>query len=156
MFDRFVLEERHDRVILRWKVKNSDKTYDAHLASDGSLRLFAVVTLLNLPLDLLPRVILLDQPALGLHPAAISLVGGMIRSLASQRQIIVATQSSLLVDVFELDQLFVLDLDGDATTVQRMKSENYREWLGEYSTGQLWERTSWEGILDSGQNTCGP
>lgn len=139
VFDRFALEERHDRVILRWKVKSSDKTYGAHLASDGSLRLFALVTLLNLPLDLLPRVILLDEPELGLHPAAISLVGGMIRSLASQRQIIVATQSSLLVDVFELDQLFVLDLDGDATTVQRMKSDDYREWLGECSTGQLWE-----------------
>jgi len=140
VFDRFALEERHDRIILRWKVKSSDKTYGAHLASDGSLRLFALVTLLNLPLDLLPRVILLDEPELGLHPAAISLVGGMIRSLASQRQIIVATQSSLLVDVFELDQLFVLDLDGDATTVQRMKSDDYREWLEEYSTGQLWEK----------------
>ena len=139
VFDRFALEERHDRVILRWKVKSSNKTYGAHLASDGSLRLFALVTLLNLPLDLLPRVILLDEPELGLHPAAISLVGGMIRSLASQRQIIVATQSSLLVDVFELDQLFVLDLDGDATTVQRMKSDDYHEWLGECSTGQLWE-----------------
>ena len=140
VFDRFSLEERHDRVILRWKVKSSNKIYGAHLASDGSLRLFALVTLLNLPLDLLPRVILLDEPELGLHPAAISLIGGMIRSLASRRQIIVATQSSLLVDVFELDQLFVLDLDGDATTVQRMKSDDYREWLEEYSTGQLWEK----------------
>ena len=140
VFDRFALEERHDRVILRWKVKNSDRTYGAHLASDGSLRLIALITLLNLPSELLPRVILLDEPELGLHPAAVSLIGGMIRSLASRRQVIVATQSSLLVDVFELDQLFVLDLDGDATTVQRMKSDDYREWLEEYSTGQLWEK----------------
>lgn len=140
VFDRFALEERHDRVILRWKAKSSDRTYGAHLTSDGSLRLFALITLLNLPLVLLPSVILLDEPELGLHPAAISLIGGMIRSLASQRQVIVATQSSLLVDVFELDQLFVLDLDGDATTVQRMKSDDYREWLEEYSTGQLWEK----------------
>ncbi len=140
VFDRFVLDESHDGLILRWKAKNSNKNCGAHLASDGSLRIFALVTLLNLPLDLLPHVILLDEPALGLHPAAISLVGGMIRSLAARRQIIVATQSSLLVDVFELDQLFVLDLDGDATTVQRMKSDDYREWLEEYSTGQLWEK----------------
>lgn len=111
IFDRFVLEKHHDRVILRWTAKGSDKTFGAHLTSDGSLRLFALVTLLNLPLDMLPDVILLDEPELGLHPAALSLVGGMIRSLASQRQIFVATQSSLLVDVFELDQLFVLDLN---------------------------------------------
>lgn len=140
VFDRFALEKRHDRVILRWKAKGSDKTFGAHLTSDGSLRFFALVTLLSLPSDLLPDVILLDEPELGLHPAAISLVGGMIRSLASQRQIIVATQSSLLVDVFELDQLFVLDLEGNATTVRRLKSDDYREWLEEYSTGQLWEK----------------
>lgn len=140
IFDRFALEKHHDRVILRWKAKGSDKTFGAHLTSDGSLRLFALVTLLNLPLDMLPDVILLDEPELGLHPAALSLVGGMIRSLASQRQIIVATQSSLLVDVFELDQLFVLDLKGDATTVRTLKSDDYCDWLEEYSTGQLWEK----------------
>ena len=140
VFDRFAMEERHDRVILRWKAKGSDKTFGGHLTSDGSLRLFALLTLLNLPLRLLPDVIVLDEPELGLHSAAISLVGGLIRSLASQRQIIVATQSSLLVDVFELDQVFVFDLDEDATTVRRMKSEDYSEWLEEYSTGQLWEK----------------
>ena len=144
-FDRFAIEERRDRLTLRWKAKGSDKTRGAHLASDGSLRTFALMTLLNLPLDLLPSVILLDEPELGLHPAAVSLVGGMIRSLSALRQIIVATQSSLLVDVFELEKLLVLRLDGDATTVQRPKSEDYREWLGECSTGQLWENNLLDG-----------
>lgn len=144
-FDRFAIEERRDRLTLRWKSKGSDKTRGAQLASDGSLRTFALMTLLNLPLDLLPSVILLDEPELGLHPAAVSLVGGMIRSLSALRQIIVATQSSLLVDVFELEKLLVLGLDGDATTVQRPKSEDYREWLGECSTGQLWENNLLDG-----------
>ena len=144
-FDRFAIEERRDRLTLRWKAKGSEKTRGAHLASDGSLRTFALMTLLNLPLDLLPSVILLDEPELGLHPAAVSLVGGMIRSLSALRQIIVATQSSLLVDVFELEKLLVLGLDGDATTVQRPKSEDYREWLGECSTGQLWENNLLDG-----------
>lgn len=139
-FDRFAIEERPDHLTLRWKAKGSDKTRGAHLASDGSSRIFALMTLLNLPPDLLPSVILLDEPELGLHPAAISLVGGMIKSLSARRQIIVATQSSLLVDEFELDKLLVLGLDGDATTVQRPKSEDYREWLGECSTGELWEK----------------
>ena len=57
-----------------------------------------------------------------------------------ETQIIVATQSSLLVDEFDLDQLLVFDLDGDATTVQRPQSKDYREWLGECSTGQMWEK----------------
>ena len=139
-FDRFIIEERRNHVQLRWKAKGSDKAHGTHLASDGSLRTFALMTLLNLPLDLLPSVVLLDEPELGLHPAALSLVGGMVSSLAARRQIIVATQSSLLVDEFDLDQLLVFDLDGDATTVQRPRSQDYREWLGECSTGEMWEK----------------
>ena len=47
-FDHFVLEEEHGRIFLRWRGTASDKTFGAHLTSDGSLRFFALVTLLNL------------------------------------------------------------------------------------------------------------
>ena len=36
--------------------------FGPHLTSDGSLRLFALVTLLNLPAEMLPDVLLLDEP----------------------------------------------------------------------------------------------
>ena len=85
VFDRFQIEERYGRVMLRWKSKDVDKTFGAHLTSDGSLRFFALVTLLNLPPEMLPDVLLLDEPELGLHPAAIALVGNMIKSLATER-----------------------------------------------------------------------
>ena len=58
-FDRFVLEERHGKVSLRWSTRHSDKTFGAHLTSDGSLRFFALVTLLNPPAG----------DAAGRHPA---------------------------------------------------------------------------------------
>ena len=73
------------KVMLRWKLKGADETFGAHLTSDGSLRFFALVTLLNLPPEMLPDVILLDEPELRLHPAAIALVGNMIKSLATER-----------------------------------------------------------------------
>ena len=81
-FDRFEIEEGYGKVSLRWKAKSSDKSFGAHLTSDGSLRTFALVTLLNLPPVMLPSVILLDEPELGLHPAAISLVAQMIKQLS--------------------------------------------------------------------------
>ena len=140
-FDRFTIEEDYGRVLLRWKAKWTRKTFGAHLTSDGSLRFFALVTLLNLPPEMLPDVILLDEPELGLHPAAISLVGGMIKSLAAERQVIVATQSPLLVDAFNLEEIFVLDLKEGRTQCRKLDSDSYQRWLDNgYSPGDLWRK----------------
>ncbi len=139
-FKSFAIAEEYGSVILRWKAEWSDKTIGAHLTSDGSLRFFALATLLNLPSERLPDVILLDEPELGLHPAAIALLGSLIRSLSAEKQIIVATQSSLLVDSFDLDQIYVLNLEDGQTRVARPDKEEYEHWLEEYSTGELWQK----------------
>ncbi len=140
-FDRFDIEENYNKVELRWKARWMDKTFGAHLTSDGSLRFFALVTLLNLPSEMLPDVILLDEPELGLHPAAVSLVGGMINSLATERQVIVATQSPLLVDAFDLEQIFVLDLQEGRTHFRKLNAEEYQVWLDDgFSPGELWQK----------------
>ena len=140
-FDRFAIEESYGKVVLRWKAKWTEKTFGAHLTSDGSLRFFALVTLLNLPPEMLPDVILLDEPELGLHPAAVTLIGGMINSLATERQIIVATQSPLLVDTFDLDEIFALDLQEGRTQFRKLDPEKYQIWLDDgFSPGELWQK----------------
>ncbi len=141
VFDRFAIEESFGRVSLRWKAKGIDKTFGAHLTSDGSLRFFALVTLLNLPSEMLPNVILLDEPELGLHPAAIGLIAGMIRQLRYEKQVIVATQSPLLVDEFGLEEIMVLDLDDGKTSLRKLNQEEYGVWLEQdYTSGQLWQK----------------
>ena len=141
VFDRFQIEERYGKVMLRWKPKGAEETFGAHLTSDGSLRFFALVTLLNLPPEMLPDVILLDEPELGLHPAAIALVGNMIKSLATKRQVIIATQSPLLVDAFGLDEIVVLELCDERTEFRRLNADDYRVWLDDsFTTGELWQK----------------
>ena len=137
-FDRFILEPEFGKVLLRWKPKWGDKTIGAHLTSDGSLRFFALVTLLSLPSNVLPDVMLLDEPELGLHPSAIALLGGMIKSLSAHKQVIVATQSPLLVDSFDLEQIYVLNLRDGKTAVSRPNAVELKSWLEEFSTGDLW------------------
>ena len=145
-FDRFDIAERYGKVRLRWRPKWGDKTIGAHLTSDGSLRFFALATLLNLPPEMLPDVILLDEPELGLHPSAVDLVGGMINGLSTERQIIVATQSPLLVDTFELDEIFTLDLDKGQTRINRLDPEQYRIWLDDdFTAGTLWKQSFFGG-----------
>ena len=141
VFDRFHIEESYGKVSLRWKAKGTDKTFGAHLTSDGSLRFFALVTLLNLPPEMLPDVILLDEPELGLHPAAIALVAGMIKALAKDRQVILATQSPLLVDAFGLDEIFVLDLQDGRTEFRKLSPDDYQVWLNDnFTPGELWQK----------------
>ena len=141
VFDRFEVEESYGRVLLRWKARGNEKTFGAHLTSDGSLRFFALVTLLNLPREMLPDVLLLDEPELGLHPVAIALVGNMIKALAGDVQIIVATQSPLLVDVFELDEIVVLDLHDGRSVFRRLDADTYRTWLDDsFTPGELWQK----------------
>ena len=141
VFDRFQVDESYGKVSLRWKASGTDKTFGAHLTSDGSLRFFALVTLLNLPSGMLPDVLLLDEPELGLHPAAVALVGSMIKSLAMDRQIIVATQSPLLVDAFDLDDIVVLELRDGQTMFRRPDAEGYNRWLDEgFMPGEMWQK----------------
>ena len=109
--------------------------------SYGSLRFFALVTLLNLPVEMLPNIILLDEPELGLHPAAVTIIGGMIRSLSNERQIIIATQSPLLVDSFNLDEIYVLDITEGQTKCRQLNAGEYELWLEDnFTPGDLWRK----------------
>ncbi len=141
VFERFEIEESYGKVLLRWKGAGMEQTLGPHLTSDGSLRFFALVTLLNLPSEMLPSVLLLDEPELGLHPAAISLIGDMIKSLATERQIIVATQSPLLVDLFGLDEIIVLEMEDGETQFKALRQTEYQHWLdSNFTTGELWRK----------------
>ncbi len=146
VFDRFQIEDSYGKALLRWKAKGTDKTFGAHLTSDGSLRFFALVTLLNLPWEMLPNVplpciLLLDEPELGLHPAAVTLIGDMVKSLPGDVQIIAATQSPLLVDVFDLDEIIVSELQDGRTNFRKLTADDYRNWLDEnFSPGELWQK----------------
>lgn len=139
-FDGFDLRPEFEKVSLYWKARGSAKRIGAYLTSDGSLRFFALTTLLHLRPEALPAVLLLDEPESGLHPSAIARLGGAIRSAAAARQVIVATQSPLLVDEFGLDEIQVLDLHDGQTRIRTVEPAEYREWLEEYSTGELWQK----------------
>lgn len=141
-FDDFVLEPTGGKVVLRWKGKFSSKTFGAHLTSDGSLRLFCLLTLLNMPSDRLPDVLFLDEPELGLHPHAITLVSEMLKRISQTRQVFIATQSPYMVDCFALENVIVADIKDGATTLRNMPRAEYQEWLDDdYLVSDLWLKT---------------
>ena len=137
-FDGFDLGVDYGKTLLRWRAKSTRQTIGAHLTSDGTLRAMCLVTLLNLPSELLPKVILLDEPELGLHPFAVSLVSDMVKAMARERQVIVATQSPYFVDAFSLDEIVVLVMRDGKTEAKRFADEDFSHWLEEHTTGELW------------------
>ncbi len=147
-FDDFILQPlalNPETILLRWHHRGSDDYFDADSFSDGTLRFIALATLLLLPEPLQPPVILLDEPELGLHPAAITLLAALLSKAAVDSQVIVSTQSPQLLDHFEPEDVLVLGRVSGGTTVTRLDAERLAVWLEDYSLGQLWEKNEFEG-----------
>ena len=141
-FQHFVLEPLAGKVELRWQGLHSSKIFGAHLTSDGSLRLFCLLTLLNLPPERLPDVMLFDEPELGLHPHAITLVAEMLKRVSQTRQIFVATQSPYMVDCFDLENIIVAASKDGETTLRNLPHDQYQEWLDDdYLLSDIWLKT---------------
>lgn len=130
-------------VRLNWTdSQGSDYLFGPDQISDGSLRFMALTTLLLQPPTLLPKVIVIDEPELGLHPAAIQELAGMIERASENAQIIAATQSTRLVDEFVPDQIMVVERSPatGSTQFKRLDQADLGEWLGRYSLSELWEK----------------
>jgi predicted ATPase len=127
-----------DKIRLEWREKGSETYFNAHALSDGTLRFMCLATLLLQPL--MPNVILLDEPELGLHPAAISLLADLLESAAQRTQILVATQSVTLVNQFTPASVWVVEREERASVFKHLESADMSAWLEDYSLGDLWEK----------------
>ncbi len=132
--------ERYVR--LNWRENGSDHLFGPHQLSDGSLRFMALATLFMQPPDLRPGIIIVDEPELGLHPATMSALAGMVRALPPATQVILATQSSRLIDEFTSDQVMIVahDRKPPRTLLRRLNEQDLAEWLERYCLGELWEK----------------
>lgn len=157
-FDDFVLEPQklnEGKIRLEWLHKGSDAYFDVSSLSDGTLRFMALATLFLQPDIFRPSVILVDEPELGLHPYAITLVASLIKQASVRTQVILSTQSSLLLDHFQAEDVLVADIVNGGTHLTRLESEKLKGWLEDYSLGQLWEKNELGG-RPSGEMTACP
>ena len=129
-----------DKIRLEWRHEGTDAYFDASSLSDGTLRFMVLATLFLQPTEYRPSVILVDEPELGMHPFAITLLASLMKSASTDSQVIVSTQSSLLLDHFEPEEVLVADRVDGATRLARLESSRLESWLEDYSLGQLWEK----------------
>ena len=129
------------QINLQWNdMENNEKYFDANDLSDGSIRFIALATLLQQPI--LPKVIIIDEPELGLHPTAIVKLAGMIKSVASRDcQVIISTQSVNLINNFDAEDIITVDRKDKQSTFKRLNSDTLKSWLDDYSLGELWTKS---------------
>jgi len=142
-FDDFHLRPQalnSDKIRLEWRHKGTEAYFAASSLSDGTLRFIGLATLFLQPQALRPSVILVDEPELGLHPYAITLLASLIKQASIGTQIILSTQSPLLLDHFQPEDVLVADRVDGSTQLTRLESARLETWLERYSLGQLWEK----------------
>ncbi len=139
-FAAFELYPEYGSVLLRWREIGSDQIFNVSQASDGMLRVMALVALLQQPEQDLPNMLILDEPELGLHPYAIEVLASLIRSASQHVQVIVATQSVSLIDRFDPNDIVVTDRKHRETSFKRLDNAALMEWLETYTLSELWEK----------------
>lgn len=145
--DFFLQPAANGNLKLLWTSKYSETVYGPTDLSDGTIRFIALATLFLQPT--LPPTIIIDEPELGLHPAAIAKLAGMINSASKKKcQIIAATQSTDLLAYFQPDDIIAVDQTDGASHFQKLSNEDLQLWLeNNYSVDDLWKQN----ILSNGQ-----
>ncbi|MBN8706471.1 MAG: AAA family ATPase [Bacteroidetes bacterium] len=127
-----------EKIKLEWREKGNDEYFNADQLSDGTLRMIALSTLILQPNP--PATIIIDEPELGLHPAAIQLLAGLIQKASVKSQIIISTQSVTLVNQFGPEDLIIVERLKGATSFKRLSTFEMESWLENYSLGDAWEK----------------
>jgi predicted ATPase len=146
-FDDFVLEPdgiRPDLIQLAWREQGSDENFFASALSDGTLRFICLATLLLQPAGLLPSLIIIDEPELGLHPFAIHQLAALLKAASTRTQVIVSTQSVTLINQLEAKDLIVVDRKIENgrgySDLRRISDEEISQWTSDYGLGEIWEK----------------
>lgn len=142
-FGDFYLEPNNGFVNLNWRDNSAnDYIFTSDQFSDGTIRFIALATLLLQPGKTMPSVIIIDEPELGLHPFAISQLAEMIRDASLHAQIIISTQSAMLIDEFPASCVTIVENSetSNYTTVRQLDEKNLQLWLQDYSLSELWTK----------------
>lgn len=138
-FDDFLLEPEskgpNEVIRLEWRQKGTDYPFQPWQLSDGTIRFICLATALLQPE--LPLLIVIDEPELGLHPFALDLLVSLVKETAQRTQIVVSTQSPAFLSGFDPEDVVVVQRSGGASQFLRLDEASLRDWLEDYTLGEL-------------------
>lgn len=105
--------------------------------SDGTIRFLAMSAVLLAPNP--APLVCIEEPELGLHPDALSLVAELLVAASERTQLIVTTHSDALVSALteHIESVLVCEHLG-GTQLRRLNTDALSHWLDKYRLGDLW------------------
>ncbi len=103
------------QVLVRVREQGMSRSMEMWELSDGMLRFLCLATALLNPI--LPPLVAIDEPELGLHPGLLPVVAEMIKTAAERTQVIVTTHSPDLLNCFDIADVAVMARNEDDAKV---------------------------------------
>ncbi|MBP7937489.1 MAG: AAA family ATPase [Phycisphaerae bacterium] len=106
--------------------------------SDGTLRFLALLAILLSP-ETAP-LICIEEPELGLHPDAMSLLADLLTEASEKTQLIVTTHSDVLISALteQAESVLVCEYLENGTELRRLESAKLKHWMAKYRLGEVW------------------
>lgn len=130
-------ESNNQKILLKWLHNDSDEPFSAIQLSDGTARFICMATLFLQPPSLKPNTIILDEPELGLHPAALEVLADLVQFASRDNQIICSTQSVTFANNFAPEDFIVVDQKSGTSLFKRLETKSLTHWLDEFGMGDI-------------------
>lgn len=106
--------------------------------SDGTMRFLSMLAALFAPTP--PSLMCLENPELGIHPDAMSLLADLLVEASDRMQLVIATHSAALLSGLndEVESAVVCENIGHGTTFERLDAERLAHWPKDYTLGDIW------------------
>jgi predicted ATPase len=123
---------------LQLYLTEGSRNIPAHRLSDGTLRYLALVAILLDPGQ--ARLVVIEEPELGLHPDILPILRDLLVEASSRFQLIVTTHSTQLVDAMTdyPDAILVCEKPEATTEITRLDPDEIEQWRQFGSLGTLW------------------
>ncbi|MEO8147080.1 MAG: AAA family ATPase [Bacteroidia bacterium] len=132
------------KLLLVLREHSLSKSISIEHISDGTLRYLILLAILCNPER--GNMVCIDEPEIGLHPDMINSISKLMKTasktspfLESSTQLIIATHSPLLLNLFDLDEVLIFEKDlNNQTTVTTKSEDDFKDWGDNFLVGQLW------------------
>jgi predicted ATPase len=123
---------------LRLYLTEDNRNVPAHRLSDGTLRYLSLLAILIDPGP--ARLVLIEEPELGLHPDMLPGLRDLLVEASLRFQLIATTHSTQLIDTMSehADAIIVCEKESGTSSMIRLKQELIDRWREFGSLGTLW------------------